>query len=283
MITGKTPAAEPAPDALDLMFVPKRPAIWPWVVAVAVVVAAIVAGVKTFGPETEAKAGADPKTKSSVRGVLPLVESKVPQERGPLIAAVLVELLADRVPSAVRVGLRDIGDTSPEHRNLLWMKMLSKPAVRKLTRRVCSRANDALVEVLGEGRRDRGRIMYQRCDFHELALLEATQALEGGAAEMLLAHALYGHLEEEGTLTDLDTRALRLLARSSSERFDAAPPRMQAPSVSSRDRVPRYDAYDDEPPPPAPDAYDEPPRARDVFDDEPPPPPRRVRFEPLTE
>lgn len=230
-----------APDSeLEAIFIPKkRTSFFPFVIGVTVVVALVGIGLRAFVmPEPVERI--DPEVASEVRDVLPMIESKVPSERGPWIAMALVELLQDRVPGSVRVGLRQIAQVGPEQRRLIWMSILAKKSVKPLWRSICYRGGDALAEVMREGRKDGGMFMYQRCKLHKLDLINVNHVLESGAPEILLAHAIYNHLQEEGTLTDLDTRALRLLARSNSHPTGTRPA-MAAPGVRdlpSRNAIP---------------------------------------------
>lgn len=227
-------AREARDEALEAMFVPTRSvALWPFVVGVTAVLALVVGSVWWWSEPEPQRERVDPKVANAVREMLPMIESKVPTARGPFIAAALVELLENRVPGGVRQSLREVQDVPSPYGRVVWMNVLTKPSVVKLWRRVCPKGAEVLAELAREGRKDGGLFIYQRCKLDRMKLLEVNHALESGGPEILLAHAIYAHLEAEETLTDLDVRALRALARSSSE-VRAAPSRLDAPSVHVR-------------------------------------------------
>lgn len=250
---------------LDAIFIPtKRAVFWPWLLAVALIVGGGVVVFKLVTDDGKDSGPAiDAKVASDARDVLPLIESKVPSERGPWIAALLVDLLGDRVPGGVRSGLRQVQEVPPEYQQVMWAKTLTQKSVRKLWRHVCRQGGSVFAEIMQEGRKDGGVVMYQRCKFHRMELLDVNRALESGAAQILLAHAIYKHLDEQGTLTALDIRALQLLARSSN---DTGSQPMRMPTASTTLPARRFDL----PSPPEliePMEEPPPPRKRDYLDE----------------
>src|SRR5690606_23340644 len=99
------------------------------------------------------------------------------------------DMLADRVPGALRNGLREVQQVDAAHRQLVWMDMVAHESIRPLWRKVCPKGASVIAEVVREGRKDGGLFVYQRCKLHEMDLLDVNHALESGAAEILIAHA----------------------------------------------------------------------------------------------
>jgi hypothetical protein len=149
----------------------------------------------------------DPKTVANVREALDTVPAEYHRE---LAAHALVELEGERLPSGLLRAFESAASAPPGMGGLLLLASIAEDEdARQLWLLACEDGVNALADLGMQG--GGAAELYRRCSLDRFGLIGESEL--GGVAigELVAAHAVWAHLVEHRSETDLERRVLRAI------------------------------------------------------------------------